>query len=93
MNQNVERINHINYPDNNNKIYCRRLNRVITLDAEGKYWETCNACPLFEGDYQGQGVECMWDDTENSSGYCSDPVKEQLRVSKLIDDGVVPLHA
>lgn len=82
----MEVVNHINYPDDRGRIYCRRLNRVITLDSKGEFWETCQSCPMFSGDYQGMGVECRWNDTSESySEYVSDPVKELLRVSKDID--------
>lgn len=79
-------VNHINYPDDKGRIYCRKQNKVVTLDNEGKFWETCQSCPLFAGDYQGLGVECQWeDDVEGYSEYVSDPSKELLRVSKGID--------
>lgn len=82
----MEIVNHINYPDNKRRIYCRRLNKVITLDSKGEFWNTCQVCPLFAGDYQGLGVECRWNDnSENYSEYVSDPTKELLRVSKEID--------
>lgn len=85
--------NHINYPDNQGRIFCRRLNKIITLDADGKFWDICLQCRMFQGDYQGQGVECLYDDVENAPGYISNPVKEQLRVSKLIDAGTLRSEA
>lgn len=82
----MEVVNHVNYPDDKGRIYCRRLNKVIILDSEGKFWETCQVCPMFEGDYQGEGVECRWNDTmESYSEYVSNPTKELLRVSRDID--------
>lgn len=82
----MEIVNHINYPDTKGRVYCRRLNKIITLDANGKFWDTCQSCPLFAGDYQGLGVECRWNDVpESYSEYVSDPTKELLRVSREID--------
>lgn len=79
-------VNHINYPDNKNRIYCRKLNKIITLDKDGEFWKTCQSCSLFAGDYQGLGVECQWEDSgEGYSAYITDPNKELLRVSKEID--------
>ena len=79
-------VNHINYPDNKSQIYCRRKNKIISLDKNGEFWNTCQSCPMFSGDYQGQGVECSWnDDSESYSVYVSNPVKELLRVSKNLD--------
>ena len=85
--------NHINYPDQNNRIFCRRLNKVITLDVEGGFWDICTRCRLFHGDYQGLGVECLYDDVPDAPGYISDPAKEQMRVSKLIDSGTLRSEA
>lgn len=86
-------VNHINYPDDANRIFCRRLNKIITLDAEGKFWGTCIQCRLFNGDYQGQGVECLYDDVKDASGYSSDPAKEKMRIAKLIDAGTLRSEA
>ena len=84
----MNKVNHINYPNDRGQIYCRKENKVITLDKQGNFWDKCIACPLFNGDYQGNGVECLWeDDTDDYSTYSSDPNKELLRVSKLIDSG------
>lgn len=83
-------VNHVNFPNEKSQIYCRRLNKIITLDEEGKFWDTCHSCPMFAGDYQGMGVECQWNDTsEGYSEYVSDPLKELLRVSRSIDSRVL----
>ena len=83
-------INHINYPDSQQQIFCRRLNDLITLDKTGKYWDNCLKCPMFNGDYQGDGVECQWrdvyDDTYHAL-FVSDPVSELGRVQSAIDAG------
>lgn len=81
-----ELVNHINYPNDKSQIYCRKENKIITLDQDGKFWDTCQSCPMFSGDYQGMGVECLWkDNDENPPEYVSNPVKELLRVSKNLD--------
>ena len=79
--------NHVNYPDENSKIYCRFSNSLITLDYSGKFWDKCLKCPLFSGDYQGMGVECSWEDSNELIVYINNPTKELLRVSKEIDKG------
>lgn len=86
----ISKINHINYPSDKSEIYCREKNKIIKLDTKGSFWETCRNCPLFSGDYQGMGVECTWEDDDNTNGYVSNPSKELLRVSKLIDRGQIP---
>jgi hypothetical protein len=84
----MEMINHINYPNKKNEVYCRFKNKIIKLDKDGKYWDTCSICPLFSGDYQGEGIECSWNDSENNEDtYVSDPQAELLRVSEMIDNG------
>lgn len=81
------RMNHINYPNENSQIYCRIDNKVIKLDESGEFWNKCSQCPLFNGDYQGMGVECIWEDVDNANSYVSDPKHEFLRVSRAIDEG------
>ena len=78
--------NHINYPDINGEIYCRRLHKVIELDKVGEFWKDCFQCKMFNGSYQGMGVECLWDDNIGLHVYKpSDPTRELLRVSTLLD--------
>ena len=62
------KVNHINYPDDNNQIFCKSKNAVVTLDKQGRLWKSCIKCPYFNGTYQGHGVECFYDDKppENS---------------------------
>lgn len=82
----AELVNHVNYPNDKAQIYCRAKNKIITLDSQGEFWKTCQSCPMFAGDYQGLGVECIWkDDSDGYSEYVSNPVKELLRVSRNID--------
>lgn len=88
MIQEIKIVNHINYPDKMNKVYCRYTNTPRTMDTEGKFWKLCKNCPYFSGDYQGNGVECSWKDIIDSvdlNVYNSDPDSEVLRVSRLID--------
>ena len=68
-------VNHINYPDDNNQIYCKKQNSIITLDPKGKFWKTCFNCKFFNGSYQGNGVECLYPDSPSPtpSIYYDDP--------------------
>ena len=79
------KVNHINYPDRNGDIYCRRLNKVIELTNDA--WDDCFDCPHFNGSYQGSGVECLWNDPDVDTPVWKpdNPTKEHLRVSKLLD--------
>ena len=55
-------INHLNYADDDNRIYCRKLNKIAELNDE-HVESNCMKCPMFAGSLQGQGVECSWNDT------------------------------
>lgn len=88
----LKEITHINYPDKFNRVYCRQFRTLRTMDKDGKFWNICLKCPYFSGDYQGQGVECTWNDfnqQKNYTTYVSDPSEEMLRVSRLIDAKVI----
>lgn len=83
---------HINYPNDRNRIYCRKEHKVVTLDTDGKFWDKCSKCNLFAGDYQGMGVECNWNDPDNEGNtnvYVDEPNQELIRVSKMIDLGQI----
>ena len=78
---------HLNYADNNGKVYCRQYHKIVTI---GTREVNCTQCPYFFGSLQGQGVECRWED-DNKYGIDSytSPTKELLRVSQLIDKGIL----
>lgn len=84
MNKTQEVI-HQNYVDESEKIYCRLDNKVVKAD-----YKNCSDCPCFFGALQGEGVECKWKDNILSPIITvTDPVKELMRVSKLIDKGII----
>lgn len=58
------KINHINYVDSNNQIYCRLRNRVVEFN-QTQQRDFCSSCPMFRGTAQGEGVECEWEDIRN----------------------------
>ena len=74
------KVNHINYPDDKANIYCQRIKGIIHLDRAGKFWKTCRKCSMFNGTYQGDGVECLYEDNSTDSPvvYCDDPQSEML---------------
>ena len=77
--KNLRDINHQNFLDKDNKI--------LSLDNL-----KCEDCEYFYGSLQGQGVECFWEDfNETPAPIVSvfNPQKEMLRVSKLIDKNVI----
>ena len=78
-----------NYGDDDRKIYCKRLH-VIKVPTE----TDCKECPYMAGWMQGHGHECAWEDVVGPQGnmrYIShkDVNKELLRVSQLIDAGIL----
>ena len=78
------KVNHINIPDDKANIFCKRINSIIHLDKGGKFWRTCRKCPMFNGTYQGEGVECMWDDnaTKDVVSYVIYPEMELRKLGK-----------
>lgn len=78
---------HVNYPNTRDEIYCRRLHKLMKFDIK-----TCEKCPIIAGSAQGNGVECYYYDA--ISKYEAEPIvnpphQEYLRISKLIDSGLV----
>lgn len=58
--------NHINYPNKNNEIYCKKTDSMLKLDKKGLFWRGCFNCSMFAGTYQGNGVECCYEDNSDS---------------------------
>lgn len=79
------KVNHINVPDKSSNIYCQRIKSIIHLDKAGKFWKTCRKCPMFNGTYQGEGVECLYEDSSPSSStiYNYSPKQEMLKLTKV----------
>lgn len=83
----VKTINHLYEWGKSGKVYCRRDHNMKYID-----FRECRKCPYFEGDFQGLGVECRWEDYVpiNADTYrTEDEDKEFQRVSKLINSGIV----
>ena len=74
--------NHINYPDFQGNVYCRKDNVIMNMDKSGKFWSKCVKCPMFAGTYQGEGIECTWDDPDAKSyiQYSDDAKSEFIRM-------------
>lgn len=64
--------NHINYPDDSGRVYCKKQNNVRKIN-----WDTCSKCDYFNGSYQGNGVECVYEDTQDR--YSSNPYEKYQR--------------
>lgn len=80
---------HLNYPDQDGNIYCRKNNKIIKMDST-----TCNICKGLRGDYNTNCIECGWKDY-NPDGSCStcpvkDPSEEFKRVNWLIKKQLLP---
>jgi len=87
----AERINHLNYPDNQNRVYCRAVNEILSL-AETK----CCGCPLWYGTIQGMGTECCYVNlvSVNNDALAlpvADPKKQYALINKLMDGGLIPV--
>lgn len=54
-------VNHINYKDEQGRVYCRKLDEVIKLD-DNHLENHCAGCKFFAGSAQGEGIECYWND-------------------------------
>ena len=70
-------------------VYCKRAHAIKspTLDD-------CNNCPYSGGFMNGEGYECIWEDVNPVEVnelyvYPNDKQKEYMRVSKLIDEGLI----
>lgn len=72
------------------EVYCKRLHKVTVPQASD-----CTECPYFGGVMGGYGHECVWEDCYPSIDNgpvvidWNDRNKELLRVSKLIDRGLL----
>jgi hypothetical protein len=56
----------VNFVDQNGKIYCFRHDVVAELDdvfVQGH----CVKCPYYNGDAQGEGIECLYADASGRS--------------------------
>ena len=76
-------------PESSYEIYCKRFH-TIKIPTEND----CNNCPYFSGLLQGYGHQCNWEDivpveTTELEIPSSAKQKEFLRVSKLIDRGLL----
>lgn len=73
---------HQNFFDEEGKVFCKKLNKVIELDIN-----KCNSCDMCVGSLQGNGVECLWEDEDDKYPILAvnNPSKELLRVSKSSD--------
>jgi len=86
----VQSINHLNYLDNEGRVYCRAHNELKTLGTMD-----CFNCPLFRGSLQGAGVECTYldrvtDDIDMLALTVPDPAAQLTWITKLIDKGLIP---
>jgi len=55
------RTNHVNFVDPNGRVYCFHYDQVAELD-EVFVQGHCVKCPYYNGNAQGEGVECLYAD-------------------------------
>ncbi len=78
-----------NFGSEDRKVFCKKLH-TITEPKESD----CSKCPYFNGWMMGNGHECVWDDVVENGQIMRvvehrDAKKEMMRVSKLIDAGIL----
>lgn len=72
------------------EIFCKKAHRVLSVDPKN-----CEKCPYFVGNGQSDSIICRWEDTLTNGNYNtkvimrSEAQDELLRVSSLIDQGVI----
>lgn len=75
-------VDHLNYFDKNGKVFCKKKDRVVTLDETQA--SDCEKCQYVFGFLQGDGIECQWpDEFEFGDMYIKNPYKECKRVLVL----------
>lgn len=78
---------HINYANEDGKVYCRKAKSLIDLHG-GFQIQACKNCPFFRGTAQGEGVECQWEDSRPDVGdvmATSNPEEEYSEISRYED--------
>lgn len=98
----IQTISHLNYisgnindvaqsnsPTMSEEVYCKKLHKICVPEMDD-----CANCAYFGGFMQGYGHECIWEDVIPAEydewQVAPDEVqKELLRVSKLIDRGLI----
>jgi hypothetical protein len=83
-------INHLNYPDDEGRVYCRARNAITEIGAAD-----CFNCPLYYGSMQGMGVECMYSDmvSDNINVMAltvTDPAAQTAWMAGLISKKQIP---
>ena len=88
----IELIYHLNFPDDEGRVYCRLSHSVRTLEPMN-----CMMCPLCCGFMQSMGVECIYPDLgsegdeETPPMQVSDPEAQLRQVADIVEKGFVPL--
>lgn len=80
------------YDSSDREIYCKKLHKIFEPNAGD-----CEKCSYFAGRAMGHGIECKWEDVPDEEYPDSDEKvihhkdrrKEMLRVSELIDKGIL----
>lgn len=87
-NTNIGQVNHINYPDEDGYIYCRKHNKIMQVDST-----TCKLCQCFNNLINNKRVECYWTDyMPEPQEICQveNPDEEFKRVNWLIEKQFIP---
>jgi len=87
------KINHLNYPDDEGRVYCRMKNTVMKIEMTDCFVSA--SCPICAGSIQGMGVECFYTDliSEDNTMLAltiPDPNRQQMKIAELINKGLIP---
>lgn len=58
----MKKINHLNYYRHGLNIYCERHHAMVQAN-ERFVRDNCALCEMFNGHLQGQGIECLYEDS------------------------------
>lgn len=78
------------FPEGSRGVYCKKLHKVTEPETSD-----CSNCEYYGGLMGGWGHECVWEDEQLREEEHERVIpwvnrhKELLRVSKLIDDGII----
>jgi hypothetical protein len=75
--------NHVNFADRNGRIYCYHYDIVAGFD-EIFFQGHCTKCPYYNGDAQGEGIECLYaDGSGRRITQVYDPYEAQAEAKEL----------
>lgn len=79
----MDKLNHLNYANDKGEIYCKAKHSVVCC-SDNFMEGNCRSCTMLSGSLQGNGVECLWEDNDESyATSTANPKEEVKRVNRL----------